>query len=74
MGLPIHTRAAALAAALSTTSYIIVTIAEIGHPPPDAQGIGAFLTSTGPRAVPVATVTPQPREDLERVAAEMPQP
>ena len=73
MQLPIHTRAAALVAALSTTSYIVATIAEIGHPPPQPQGVVAFLLDRGTHEGAVASVTSAPREEVS-AAAEMPQP
>jgi hypothetical protein len=73
MDLPLHARAAALVAALSTTAAIVVTIAEIGHPPPDGAGMLAFLQVPMPPApVGVASIESQPPQ--VRVAAEMPQP
>jgi hypothetical protein len=74
MGLPLHARAAALVAALSTTAAIVVTIAEIGHPPPDGAGMLAFLRAPeAPAPVRVMTARPQPPQDVS-FAAEMPQP
>lgn len=49
MNLPLHTRAAALVIALSTTAAIIVTLAEMGHPPPD--GSGAILSLIAPETI-----------------------
>lgn len=43
MSLPLYTRASALVVALSTTAAIIVTVAEIGLPPPDGRGAIASL-------------------------------
>ena len=73
MGLPLHTRAAALVAALSTTAAIIVTMAEIGHPPPDGYGLLSLL-QVPDRGSPqlLAPVKPEPVQGP--VALEMPQP
>ena len=74
MNLPLHTRALALAVALSTTAAILTTVAEIGHPSPDGYGViaGVFLRDTSSKAgvefVTVETATLQPR------SMEMPQP
>jgi hypothetical protein len=73
MGLPLHTRAAALAAALSTTAAIIVTMAEIGHPPPDGTGMLAlFHAPEGPPPGRVAQADGHAAK--VPVAVEMPQP
>ena len=50
--LPLHTRAGALVASLATTAFIIITLAEMGHPPPD--GRGAILSLLVPVPVPAA--------------------
>jgi hypothetical protein len=43
MGLPLHTRAAALAASLSIAATVVITVAEIGHPSPNGVGMIASL-------------------------------
>ena len=75
MHLPLHTRAFSLLAALSTTAAIIVTIAEIGHPPSDGYGLIATLVlPEQPQPAAVARVTDETRAGLQTVSAEMPQP
>lgn len=64
MGLPLHVRAAALAASLSVTAAVIITVADIGHPPPDGAGAIAFLVDMARSALPAPT----------RVAAGLPEP
>jgi hypothetical protein len=73
MGLPLHARAAALVAALSTTAAIIVTMAEIGHPPPDGAGMLAFLGAPE-RPTPARFGTVHEDAAPVPVAYEMPQP
>jgi hypothetical protein len=72
MGLPLHTRAAALAASLSVTAAVIITVAEVGHPPPDGAGLLAFLVDTSSAAWAGTAKAEEPAST--RVAAEMPQP
>lgn len=64
MHLPLHTRALALVVALSTAAAIVITVAEIGHPPPDGQGVIALLFTPKPSSVgeaaTVAAHAPQP--------------
>ena len=68
MGLPLHTRAAALAASLSIAAAVIITVAEIGHPPSDGVGMIASLLQPAP--------LPGRAGDAPstQVAEEMPQP
>ena len=68
MGLPLHTRAAAFAASLSIAAAVIITVAEIGHPPPD--GVGAIASLIDSVSLPGRT------GDVPgtQVAEEMPQP
>ena len=68
MGLPLHTRAAALAASLSIAAAVIITVAEIGHPPSD--GVGMISSLLVP-ASPLGSAGDGPRT---QVAEEMPQP
>lgn len=73
MSLPLHTRAAALVAAMSTAAAVIVTVAEIGHPPPDGQGIVASLLALPAMSSAHAPLrVEQPAAQV--TAAEMPQP
>jgi hypothetical protein len=68
MGLPLHMRAAALVASLSIAATVIITVAEIGHPPADGVGMIASLVDSlsspgGPGNAPgtlVADEMPQP--------------
>jgi hypothetical protein len=46
MGLPLHTRAAALVASLSIAATVVITVAEIGHPPADGVGMIASLLNS----------------------------
>jgi hypothetical protein len=68
MGLPLHTRAAALAASLSIAAVVIITVAEIGHPPSDGVGMIASLLD------PVASPGRGADAPRTQVAEEMPQP
>lgn len=72
MGLPLHTRAAALVASLSVTAAIIVTVADIGHPPPDGAGAIAFLIDTARSVLPATAKAEEPAPT--RVATGAPQP
>jgi hypothetical protein len=74
MGLPLHARAAALAAALSTTAAIIVTMAEIGHPPPDGAGMLSLFLGAPDRPTPNGFAAVQQETAQVPVAYEMPQP
>ena len=74
MSLSLHTRAAALVVALSTTASIIVTLAEMGHPPLDGRGaILSLVTPAGAPQLGLALVTPETRRD-GAAAFELPQP
>jgi hypothetical protein len=68
-------RAAALVAALSTTAAILVTVAEIGHPPPDGVSTLALLLDPWHAA---SRVLPAPAKVEDRApvwaAGEAPQP
>ena len=68
MGLPMHTRAAALAASLSIAATVIITVAEIGHPPSD--GVGMIASLMGSMSLPGRGAD----ASLTQVAQEMPQP
>ena len=73
MHLPLHTRAAALVVALSTTASIIVTLAEMGHPPID--GRGAILSLLAPAPAPKAGLALVTRETpSDAVAFDVTQP
>jgi hypothetical protein len=73
MSLPLHTRAAALVAAMSTAAAVIVTVAEIGHPPPDGQGVVASLLAL-PGIGSAHAQRPAGQPAAQVTAAEMPQP
>ena len=73
MGLPLHARAAAFVAALSTTAAIIITMADIGHPPPDGAGMLAFVYAPE-RPAPIRFASGHEEMAPVRVATEMPQP
>lgn len=47
MSLPLHTRAFAFVAALSTTAAVITVLSEVGHPPP--PGTDLLTRWTGSR-------------------------
>jgi hypothetical protein len=69
MGLSLHTRATALVASLSIAAAVIVTVAEIGHPPPEGAGmIASLLDSMSARP------TGGDAQSGTQVAAEAPQP
>jgi len=73
MHLPLHTRAAALVVALSATASIIVTLAEMGHPPID--GRGAILSLLAPVPAPQAGLALVTRETPRDASGlEVPQP
>ena len=73
MHLPLHTHAAALVVALSATASIIITLAEMGHPPLD--GRGAILSLFAPAPTAKAGLASVTREiPAEAVALEVPQP
>lgn len=68
MGLPLHMRAAALVASLSIAATVIITVAEIGHPPESGVGMIASLVDS--------LSAPGRTGDVPgtQVAEEMPQP
>jgi hypothetical protein len=77
MSLPLHTRAAALVAALSTSAAVIVTVAEIGHPAPDGQGLVATLLVLPTMASNAWAPSPAPPVEQAQAApvdGPMPQP
>lgn len=73
MSLPLHTRAAALVAALSTAAAVLVTVAEMGHPPPDGQGLVAQLVVLPLMGTAWADPPAEP-QTVTKVAARVPQP
>jgi hypothetical protein len=74
MSLPLHTRAMALVVAVSTTSAIIITVAELGHPPADGYGaIATLLLPESMRTAPMSLVTLE-TGTLRPPGTEMPQP
>ena len=73
MDLPLYTRAAAFVVACSTAASIIVTVAEMGHPPPDGRGVIESLLAPQPtRPAGIALVTGETLRDAR--PGDMPQP